>query len=862
MYLYTDLYIIMSSYQHKSGAEKRTEKKRAQQAHVSVVSKTPKLTTYFASGSSSSFSVDSTMSHREHVMHTDSGDNSDEAEESQHNSGLASDRSESEVEHAIDSSAPELEVTREYPPDIGLWPDAVDQAMREYWAEKGPESVQNKTSNFVASKVVDGDRQVRYCSQNYFLCTHELTNTNFNRSWLCYAPSNGKVYCFYCKLFSTQKTTFGSDGFNDWKNGTVCIRAHERSVSHLFAIQKATNLKTDEARVDVNAVKQYNAERKYFQSVLERVIEVIKFLAERGLAFRGHDEKLGSAHNGNFLGLLELISKFDPFLAAHIERQRSLHQQHRRSVSYLSSTICNELINLMGQKVMNTIVDQVKGAKYYSISIDSTPDACKIDRCTCIVRYLPQDSCIPVERFLKFMDMSAHTAAAICNSLMTFLDEVGIDIHNCRGQSYDNASNMSGKYQGVQALVKQLNSRADYIPCFGHSLNLAGVEAASCIPEATAFFDVIQKMYTFLSASTHRWAVLVSHLDGTPVVKSLSQTRWSARADATKALRLGYSEIKTALVRISQDTADRPETRQEADGLVRKMEQLEFGILTECWAVIMDRFYRTSTALQSADLDLNVAVDLIKSLIDYVTGLREEFDVFEQRGRLLAVNSDYKEQSGRRRFRSTAITQYEGRAEETNMSPRDKFRVNVFLRIIDTISAALQKRLAAYSVVCAKFGFLHNLTDVSDAELRTASDSLVRAYPTDLEPCLAEEMVQFKSFLKVSTEHGTFPATNNLAKYSAEVKYYSIASSSGIRETFPNVNVAFRIYLSLMVTNCSGERSFSALGRVKNELRTTMSDERLNFLSLMTIESDLLREIDFRSVIDDFSKAKARQISL
>jgi len=33
--------------------------------------------------------------------------------------------------------------------------------------------------------------------------------------------------------------------------------------------------------------------------------------------------------------------------------------------------------------------------------------------------------------------------------------------------------------------------------------------------------------------------------------------------------------------------------------------------------------------------------------------------------------------------------------------------------------------------------------------------------------------------------------------------------------TFPNMNICLRIYLSLLVKNCSEERSFSALKRIK-----------------------------------------------
>ena len=49
---------------------------------------------------------------------------------------------------------------------------------------------------------------------------------------------------------------------------------------------------------------------------LKRIVAVIMFLGERG-GFHLEDIVLGSSHNGNFLGILELISQFDPFLAWH-----------------------------------------------------------------------------------------------------------------------------------------------------------------------------------------------------------------------------------------------------------------------------------------------------------------------------------------------------------------------------------------------------------------------------------------------------------------------------------------------------------------------------------------------------------------
>ena len=46
---------------------------------------------------------------------------------------------------------------------------------------------------------------------------------------------------------------------------------------------------------------------------LYRVVNIVKFLATRGLAFLGSREKIGSQTSGNFLGIIELISSMTYF---------------------------------------------------------------------------------------------------------------------------------------------------------------------------------------------------------------------------------------------------------------------------------------------------------------------------------------------------------------------------------------------------------------------------------------------------------------------------------------------------------------------------------------------------------------------
>ena len=76
---------------------------------------------------------------------------------------------------------------------------------------------------------------------------------------------------------------------------------------------------------------------------------------------------------------------------------------------------------------------------------------------------------------------------------------------------------------------------------------------------------------------------------------------------------------------------------------------------------------------------------------------------------------------------------------------------------------------------------------------------------------------------------------------------------------FLNVETALRIYLSLMITNCSGERSFSRLKHIKNELRRTMLQGKLSALSIMCIESDKLRQLSFNDLIEEFAHQKVRK---
>ena len=71
------------------------------------------------------------------------------------------------------------------------------------------------------------------------------------------------------------------------------------------------------------------------------------------------------------------------------------------------------------------------------------------------------------------------------------------------------------------------------------------------------------------------------------VIKSLSTTRWSARADATHSLKENFVEIRSALIQLEDDEDQTASTRSEASSLVSEMQDFEIGYLCVLWDSIL-----------------------------------------------------------------------------------------------------------------------------------------------------------------------------------------------------------------------------------------------------------------------------------
>ena len=86
------------------------------------------------------------------------------------------------------------------------------------------------------------------------------------------------------------------------------------------------------------------------------------------------------------------------------------------------------------------------------MSVDSTLNISNIDQLSVVLRYVADGE--PIERFLTFLELQNHTGEGMAKQMLQYLSEVcNIDFLKPRGQSYDNAANISGFYKGMQKKV-------------------------------------------------------------------------------------------------------------------------------------------------------------------------------------------------------------------------------------------------------------------------------------------------------------------------------------------------------------------------------------------------------------------------
>lgn len=682
--------------------------------------------------------------------------------------------------------------------------------------------------------------------------------------WLCYTNMEecGAV-CKYCAIFyhnfigkgAHQKPgVLVTKPFNKWKNALEIFNTHNNTEYHknnvFFAenfISVFCNQQLDICqKIDSARANQIVENRKKLIPVIQTIILCGRQeLALRGTSDSGPLTLNEPVHNdGNFRALLRMrMNCGDKMMTDCIENGTF-------KAMYLSPTIQNNLIDVIGKIIQDCLVNRINRAKSFSILVDETTDISRIEQMSFCIRYIdenPEHQIILREDFLKFVSVENTTGKNLANVILESINSLGINPKYMVGQGYDGAAAMSGNFKGVQALIREKYPAALYVHCSAHSLNLA--LSHSCdIQHIRNCIGTIKSVGNFIKGSALRTNVLKKYIkEQFPESKwtkltSMCETRWVENHDGL----IRFTEIYKAIVSTLEElqlTRD-IETSSKALQLENTIITSDFVISMVSASVLFSLTLPLCKNLQSVNCDLTEAMEYVDTVLHEINDMRSNMDytfskIFIKAEALIKSVDD---KSG---IKIPRIVGYQkNRSNVVTSSPEEYYRITIAIPFFDDFIEQLQTRFNNHKSIISS---LHKLLP-----------KICNKFEIDLN-----DFKVYSEFLDLEV----LPQEINLWKRKWADKLDEDRPNSAIEayikcnyDYFPNIFFLLKVLATLPVSTSTPERSFSTMKRLKNFLRNSLGQERLTGLALLSVHRHI--KINPDDVIDRFAKEKKRLLNL
>ncbi|XP_030047161.1 uncharacterized protein LOC115461455 [Microcaecilia unicolor] len=674
-------------------------------------------------------------------------------------------------------------------------------------------------------------------------------------SFLEYSQQLDAVFCFPCRHFSGSRvlkdSAFTEKGVRDWKNLKKKLQKHVDSGVHKQSSERWHSLKksteVDSLATELSSHQKTVEENRDYAL---KITNLLLYLAKQGIALRGHDEREESANRGNFLELCNLFSKYDEAFARKL----------KGSFNLLGHRTQNELLQIAADSVKAKIIQKVQENGFFTLLVDEARSF-KQEEMTVYVRYT--ENLEIKERFLGLIDCSERgDANAIYQHIKHFLQVSGIADLPIVAQCYDGAAVMAGHVNGVQQKILQDHPTAVYIHCMAHNLNLVLVEACKVNRAATGFFYTLESLFTFFSQpGTHHAYLEAQKMLGVKLeLSSLSDMRWACRWENVSAVKNSLGALLSTLLGLSE-----PPYRRfiEASGLLKTVRKLEFCVCLIIFYHVLRIIHVTHKALQAEDTTLSRASSVLQKTVDVLQNMRTDArwaDIWEEIQKFcklhIVPDTDEKHAYKRRQsrpvkrtaslecsFLTSTLGQRESLSESSseNENAKEKWGRQLYFSVLDTLLEECSRRFSPQSMEIAK-----SVDAVLKCDLE-GSNGLLSKYASALS-------------IHTKLAHAEMELIkNDLPNTDISLEALKAATST---HYYPNFTKLLKLALTLPVGTATCERSFSAMRRVRNWLRSTMGQERLTTLCLLNTESDLVGDIDPEQIIDTYDAKSSRRMMI
>lgn len=269
----------------------------------------------------------------------------------------------------------------------------------------------------------------------------------------------------------------------------------------------------------------------------------------------------------------------------------------------------------IGDVITQNVVEEINMADSFGLMIDEVTDISLTEQLVCFIQYVDKSGC-PKIQFLFTADLlkdsDSADAATIVKVVKDKLDQFGIDISKLRSIGTDGASVMTGKRNGVPALLRKENPGLINIHCICHKLALACADTKAELKDIDQAQLTLQQLWKFFQNSPKRTAVYLKVQEGTRnlnlnegsrkvVAKKLKKactTRWLSFDLSVRALFEDFAAVLQTLSQLS-------EKETAAYGLLKRMNTVRFLETLYILKSILPVLSKLSKIFQTGNIDFS-----------------------------------------------------------------------------------------------------------------------------------------------------------------------------------------------------------------------------------------------------------------
>ena len=329
-----------------------------------------------------------------------------------------------------------------------------------------------------------------------------------------------------------------------------------------------------------------------------------------------------------------------------------------------------------------------------------------------------------------------------------------------------------------------------------------------------------------------------------------SETRWTYRSRQVTSIKNSLdSYIKTFSNMVYSRDPKWKDSVPQASGYLDRLESFDFNYWLDVFEQIFAQTDVLYKKLQSRNLDIGWAGPAVE---DCKNAIKRIFDNADEIYNTVASQFDPPTVNKRKRKRNRIYDHFSGSSGgETLLSHKDETR-RLLKEVIDKLLRCLGDRFNGID----QFKFLALLKVEKFSEYRAqfpdeAFDHLKRSPYSGLF-----DLNLLRRQLTAIYRRDHLPEHfDDMVRENFELGLHEVVSTNQFSKLA-------ELCLTFPLTVSSAERSFSALKRIKDRLRSTMADERLCNLSLISVEKKIAKSLNLDHIIDRFAAMKDRRIKL